>query len=109
MEGISDVQYDGRDWRNSANVYLRFRTPRALLLKLIGPGFHPISRDVFRRGTENAGIIGPTPSWWRPLAGSPTLLLYSTSFHPGGFSRGQAYVSYDDSTHVAHVYWDGIS
>jgi hypothetical protein len=56
---------------------------------------------------ENAGIVGPTPSWWTPLAGSTTEFMNSASFHPG-FGSGQAYVSYDDSTHVVCLYWDGV-
>lgn len=104
---IRGLRAYGRAFGDNSTCYLRFMTPRAQLDGLIGPGFAPITADEFESSISGAGIAGPTPPWWKPLAGTPTVFLRSGGFHPG-FSRGRALVSYDPASGVAHVYWDGL-
>ena len=104
---IQGLQAEGRAFRDSSTCYLRFRSPLPQLNGLLGASFTKLTADEFASKTPGAGISGPTPAWWTPLAGSPTVFLESGAFHPG-FTQGRAFVSYDPSSQVAHLYWDGI-
>ena len=104
---ILGLQAYGRAFGDNSTCYLRFRTSRAQLNGLIGPTFVPITAAQFASDISGAGIAGPIPPWWKPMAGAPTVFLRSGGFHPG-FTQGQALVSYDPASQVAHVYWDGL-
>lgn len=92
---------------DNSTCHLRFRSPLPQLNGLLGASFTKLTADEFASKTSGAGISGPTPAWWTPLAGSPTVFLESGAFHPG-FTQGRAFVSYDPSSQVAHLYWDGV-
>lgn len=104
---IQGLQAHGRAFGDNSACYLRFRVSRAQLNGLLGPSFVPITAAQFESNISGAGIAGPTPPLWTPLAGTPTVFLLSSGFHPG-FSQSQALVSYDPASQVAHVYWDGL-
>ncbi len=104
---ISSLHGEGRAFRDSGHAYLKFEVPKKVLMALIGSHFSPITRTEFTDRTSNAGITGPTPTWWTPFAGSPSLFMESNTFHPTFFS-GEAFLSYDVTTQVVCFYWDGV-
>ena len=104
---IRGLQAYGRTFADNSTCYLKFQAPLPQLNGLLGPTFTKLTPSEFRSRISGAGICGPTPAWWTPLAGSPTGFLESRAFHPG-FTQGQALVSYDPTSQVAHVYWDGM-
>ena len=103
---ITTLVGEGRAFRDSGHVYLKFQVPQATFRTMIGGGFTPLSADAFARKTTGGAISGPSPPWWTPLPGS-TVLLESTSFHPT-FSGGEAFAAYDPATSTACLYWSGI-
>jgi len=103
---ISGLQGEGSAFRDSGYAYLKFKVSQKVLMTLIGSSFAPISRTQFSSRTSNGAIKGPTPRWWTPLAGKPTLFMESKAFHPS-FSSGEAFLSYDAATQVVCFYWDG--
>jgi hypothetical protein len=104
---IKGLQAYGRAFADNSTCYLRFQVPRPQLNGLLGPTFMALTHGEFESRIAGAGIFGPTPAWWLPLAGTPTIFLTSGALHPG-FTQGQALVSYDPTSQVVHVYWDGM-
>jgi hypothetical protein len=104
---ILGFQAYGRAFADNSACYLRFQVPRAQLNGRLGATFKTLTLGEFESRIAGAQISGPTPAWWLPLAGTPTVFLTSAAFHPG-FTQGQALVSYDPSSQVVHCYWDGM-
>lgn len=104
---VSDLQGQGRAYRDSGHCYLRFRVPKPVLTSLLDGEFRTIDRDEFITWTEGAALFGPTPVWWSPLADSPSVFMRSETFHPS-FSQGEAFLSYDDDAQIVHLYWAGL-
>jgi hypothetical protein len=89
-------------------IFLAFHTDQATLLRLLGGGFHSVTRRKFLEGSPTPGGTAESlPPWWTPLAGHSTKFLFSSGFHPS-YARGEAYAAYDPVTQQASVYWDGI-
>lgn len=103
---IMDLRGEGRGYADSTTCYLKFRATRPTLDRLLGDSFADLTAGQFGAKTAGATIAGPSPSWWTPLAGSPTVFLESANFHPP-HARGKALVSYDPASQVAYMYWDG--
>ena len=105
---IGDLQAFGRTYGNNVLCYLKFRTSREPLDRLLGSTFKELTDREFRAKASGAGVVGPIPTWWQPMAGSPTDFLESHVFHPG-CKAGHALVSYDSRSQVVHMYWDGAN
>jgi hypothetical protein len=103
---VRGLQAYGRAFRDNSMCCLRFQVPRSQLNALLGTSFTTLTGDEFAARISNAGISGPIPVWWKPLAGTSTVFLESGAFPPG-FTQSQALVSYDPTSRTAHVYWDG--
>lgn len=103
---IESLKGEGEAFRDSGHCYLRFKCDRSEFDRLVGTNFSSISIAEFSRKTSNAGITGPTPSWWTPTSNTSADFMESESFHRG-FSRGQAFASFDKKTSIAWIYWDG--
>ncbi len=102
--GVSSLQ-GSRDGYRDETVYLRFRASQPVLLKLVGPQVHFVSRGF--GGLEGGGN---PPAWWHPTAGNPTMFAATTSaLRDPSFAQGKAYMTYDPKTQIASVYsygWD---
>ena len=103
---VTNLQAYGRAFRDSSTCYLRFNAPFARVQSLVGRTFTEIAPASFTSSTSNAGISGPTPSWWVPPLTATSKFYSSTGFHPS-FSSGQAYLAYDSATQLAYFYWNG--
>ena len=103
---IEDLQAFGRTFANHVLCYLKFRTSREQLDRLIGSRFAERTSSEFGTKISGGGIVGPIPTWWQPMAGSPTEFFESHTFHPG-CKTGRALISYDSKSQVVHMYWDG--
>ncbi|AMV35834.1 hypothetical protein [Planctomyces sp. SH-PL62] len=103
---VRNLQGEGRAFRDSGHVYLKFEVPQGTLQAMLGGGFTPLSAEAFAKETTGAAIYGPRPGWWMPLPGS-TVLLESKRFHPT-FSTGEAFAAYEPATSTAYLYWSGM-
>ncbi len=104
---VRGLQAYGQAFADSSTCYLRFQAPQTQLEAMLGDKFIPMTDSEFESRISGASIAGPTPVWWKPFTGSPTVFLRSGIFHPG-FTQGQALVSYDPKTQIVHIYWDGL-
>src|SRR6266852_6089263 len=104
---VSNLQGEGKSFRNSGHCYLRFRIPEQSLKKLLGEHFRNITRAEFMKDTESGCLVGPRPAWWLPLAGDPGTFMRSETLHLH-FRNGKAFLSYDAKTEIVHLYWNGI-
>jgi len=105
--GISILEANGRAFADNSTCYLRLQASPAAFSALTATRFTPITGKEYQVKIQNGSIFGPLPSWWNPLKDTPTVFLYSTSFHPG-FTRGQAIVAYDPTLQIMNFYWDGM-
>ena len=105
--GISILNANGRAYGDSSTCYLRLQASPAVFTTWTVTRFTPITGKEYQVKTQNGSIFGPLPSWWNPLKDTPTVFLYSTSFHPG-FTRGQAIVTYNPTLQIMNLYWDGM-
>src|SRR5215813_2068655 len=79
---VANLQAYGTSFRDSGHCYLRFNAPYSFLQTLVGTRFTEVSAASFVESTSNAGITGPTPSWWTPPTNSTSKFFSSTNFHP---------------------------
>jgi hypothetical protein len=105
--GISILNAHGRAYGDSSTCYLRLQVSPAAFSNWTVTGFTPTTRKEYKIKTQSGSISGPLPSWWNPLKDTPTVFLYSTSFHPE-FTRGQAIVSYNPTLQIMNLYLDSI-
>jgi hypothetical protein len=105
--GVSILQAYGRAFRDSSTCYLRLKATPTAFGALTAIGFTPITADDYRTKIQGGSIRGPLLSWWNPLTDSPTVFLYSGTFHPG-FTSGQAIVAYEPTVQIVNFYWDGL-
>ena len=106
-QGITGLRATGFAFGDNSANYLRFKAPISIVNRLVGKTFAPITAATFASETSGAGITGPTPPWWAPTTSATTKYYSSTGFHPS-FASGQAYYSYDSSSQLIHLYWDGL-
>lgn len=104
---VRNLQAYGNEGRDDAWYWLSFQCPPLELHRLIGKTFKNISAQRYQDKMRHNFT---PPAWWKPCSNPPCVFMESSGFHGFNptYSEGNAYISYDPSSKVAWVFWNGV-